>query len=53
MEIMFVCKICKSKNIEELAWIDPNTHKYSSESLGETQDRWCKDCEEHVEFVEE
>ena len=50
---MKVCKICKGTNIEELSWIDPNTHKYSSAGAEETQDRWCKDCEEHVEFIEQ
>lgn len=56
---MLQCTICKSKNVEQKAWIDANTNKVmdlAEEGTKENpEDNWCRDCEQHVflEVVEE
>ena len=49
---MWKCAKCHGKNIEVKAWIDANNDTVldSVEPL-EVNDRWCRDCEEHVEFT--
>ena len=49
---MLVCAICNSTRIEQKAWVDPNDDTVlDSCSDGEIEDNWCRDCEEHVEFI--
>ena len=50
---MLVCEQCGGKNIEIRAWVDANLSLYHSEGCNEWNDRWCSDCEEHVNFIEE
>jgi len=46
-----VCATCKGSNIQVLAWIDVNSSEYKSEGPGEWNDRWCSDCNKHVNFI--
>lgn len=47
----WICSKCKGTNIENKAWVDPNDDTVlDSCSDGESEDNWCRDCEEHVEF---
>ena len=46
-----ICDKCKGTNIETKAWIDPNDGTVlDTVSDGESDDNWCRDCEEHVSF---
>jgi hypothetical protein len=47
-----VCEQCGGAQIELRCWCDPNTGRINDDgSSAEKQDRWCKDCEEHVYFI--
>ena len=50
---MLRCEKCGSINIQEMAWVDANTHEYIEEGLNGEYDRWCVDCEEHINFVDD
>jgi hypothetical protein len=46
-----VCELCGGTNIEQRAWVDPNTDiVLDSCSDGEIDDNWCNDCNEPVKF---
>lgn len=44
------CPQCGGTNVQIMAWIDANTHKYCSiiNNPPEEDDTWCDDCEEHT-----
>lgn len=47
-----VCSRCGGSNIETKAWVDANDDTVLSAcSDGETDDNWCRDCEDHVSFI--
>ena len=49
---MLVCDECGGTNIQVLAWVNANTNEYISESCNDENDRWCEDCNTHVDFKE-
>ncbi len=44
------CPKCGSNNVEERAWVNPNTDEISYNDSVEEEDCWCSICEEHVEL---
>lgn len=51
---MIRCKKCDGINIEQKAWIDPNDHEILDAcSDGDIEDNFCRDCDDHVEFIYE
>lgn len=44
------CPKCGSDNVEERAWVNPNTDEISYNDSVEEEDCWCGICEEHVEL---
>ena len=44
------CSKCGSNNVEERAWVNPNTDETSYNDSVEEEDCWCNICEEHVEL---
>ena len=52
---MWICEQCGGKNIEMKAWIDANDNRVLDlcSSDGYPEEQWCRDCNEHVYFVEE
>ena len=52
---MWICEQCGGKNIEMKAWIDANDNRVLDlcSSDGDPEEQWCRDCNEHVYFVEE
>lgn len=44
------CPKCGSNNVEERAWVNPNTDEISYNDSVEEEDCWCNICEEHVEL---
>lgn len=47
-----VCLLCGGTNVETKAWIDVNTNEVLDFcSDGDSEDNWCRDCEEHVELI--
>jgi hypothetical protein len=44
---VWVCTECGSIHVEKKCWVDLNSREIDWESLDETQDYWCKDCEGH------
>jgi len=48
--IIFFCENCGSKNIEQKIWVNANTNEKFG-TISAMDDRWCCDCEEHVNFV--
>ena len=44
------CPKCGSNNVEERAWVNPNTDEISYNDSVEEEDCWCGICEEHVEL---
>lgn len=49
-----VCEKCGGKNIQVLAWVDANTHKYKGEGpCIDTDSNWCEDCKAHVYITDE
>ena len=51
---MLVCEECGSKDIEQKAWVNPNTLKYKdTASDGDTEDNYCNGCGCHGKFIEE
>ena len=51
---MIRCSKCNGTNIEQKAWIDPNDDTVLDLVDPEdecTDNCWCRDCEEHVEFL--
>ena len=49
---MLVCSKCKGVSVQVLAWVDANKGVYISEAINTIEDKWCADCEEHVNFEE-
>jgi hypothetical protein len=48
----FVCSQCGKPDIEQKAWVNPNTDEVlDSCSDGDIQDNWCNVCEEHNLFI--
>jgi len=49
---MIKCELCGGTNIETKFWVNPNTKEVISEveNEGDTDDNWCRDCQEHVSF---
>ena len=46
---MLVCKGCKSKNLQQLVWINPNTGEWKGDVSPEKEDNfWCEDCKAHT-----
>lgn len=51
---MIRCKSCNGINIEQKAWIDPNSNTaLDSCSDGESEDNWCRDCNLNVDFIDD
>lgn len=47
---MLVCRDCKSKKLQQLVWIDPNTGEYKGDVSPEKEDNfWCETCESHTQ----
>ena len=44
------CSKCGSDNVEERAWVNPNTDEIRYNDSVEEEDCWCGICEEHVEL---
>lgn len=44
------CPKCGSNNVEERAWVNPNTDEIRYNDSVEEEDCWCNICEEHVEL---
>lgn len=46
------CSECGSSDVQIQAWVDVNTHEYESSVNNplESQDCWCNDCEDHVNW---
>ena len=47
---VLVCQECGSREIQMMAWVDPNTLKYASSIDADSDDQWCDACQEHVWF---
>lgn len=41
---------CGSREIQMMAWVDPNTSECTSTIDADSDDRWCDTCQEHVWF---
>lgn len=51
---MIKCELCGGTNIETKFWVNPNTEEISDNaSYGDSDDNWCRDCQEHVNFTDE
>ena len=49
---MIRCAECNGTNIETKAWIDPNDDTVLDlASDGDIDGNWCRDCNEHVDFI--
>ena len=49
---IIVCEKCHGLNIETKAWVDANDDTVlDSVSDGDIGNNWCRDCEEHVNFI--
>jgi hypothetical protein len=47
-----VCKECGSADsIQIRVWQYVNNSEYAGECSDDSGDRWCEDCEEHVDFI--
>ena len=47
---LLVCDECGSREIQMMAWVDPNTLEYASSIDADSDDQWCDACQEHVWF---
>ena len=47
---VLVCQECGSREIQMMAWVDPNTLEYASSIDADADDQWCDACQEHVWF---
>lgn len=47
---LLVCDECGSREIQMMAWVDPNTLEYVSSIDADADDQWCDACQEHVWF---
>ena len=47
---VLVCQECGSREIQMMAWVDPNTLEYASSIDADADDQWCEACQEHVWF---
>ena len=47
---LLVCDECGSREIQMMAWVDPNTSECTSTIDADSDDRWCDTCQEHVWF---
>lgn len=47
---VLVCQECGSREIQMMAWVDPNTLEYVSSIDADSDDQWCDACQEHVWF---
>lgn len=47
---VLVCERCGSREIQMMAWVDPNTLEYVSSIDADADDQWCDACQEHVWF---
>ena len=47
---VLVCERCGSREIQMMAWVDPNTLEYVSSIDADADDQWCEACQEHVWF---
>jgi len=48
--VILVCEDCGSTDIEQKAWVDANTNEFSGDAGDSRQERWCNDCQDHVDF---
>jgi hypothetical protein len=49
---ILVCKECGSADsIQIRVWQYVNNSEYAGECSDDSGDRWCEDCEEHVDFT--
>lgn len=49
---ILVCKECGSADsIQIKVWQYVNSGEFAGDCIGEEDDRWCEDCEEHVYFI--
>jgi hypothetical protein len=47
-----VCKGCGSADsIQIRVWQYTNSGEFASDCSDDSGDRWCEDCEEHVDFI--
>ena len=42
---VLVCQECGSREIQMMAWVDPNTLKYASSIDADADDQWCDVCQ--------
>lgn len=47
---VLVCQECGSREIQMMAWVDPNTLEYVSSIDADADDQWCDACQEHIWF---
>lgn len=47
---ILVCANCGSVDIQNKAWVDPNTGESVSDADFDTDDNWCEECSEHHRF---
>ncbi len=45
-----VCSKCGGTKLEHLAWVDYYTDAVL-DGIGDYDARWCRDCEEHTDFI--
>lgn len=50
---MLVCEKCGGSNIQILAWVDANTNEYKEEHINDINSKWCENCKEHINLINE
>ena len=50
-EILVCCECGSSESIQIKVWNYVNSNEYAGECTDDSNDRWCEDCEEHVNFI--
>lgn len=48
---MIYCKVCKSTDVEVLAWVDANTLKYKDQGP-DSGDGFCNNCKKEVSLID-
>ena len=50
-EEILVCDECGSLDIQQLVWVEPNTHEYIGATEYDKDDNWCGECDDHLHFT--
>lgn len=51
---ILVCSECGSRDVEYMAWVDANTHKFKCEvDLSDEDNNFCNTCSSHVNLITE